>query len=286
MSAARIIDGKKIASECRARIAERVAEFERRKGYPPGLGVILVGDDAASALYVRNKEAACKQVGIKSFHEELPNRATRRQVEEAIDRFNEDRRVHGILLQLPLPEQVPEGEMLRRIRPEKDVDGFHPVSAGQLAVGQPTFVPCTPKGCMHLIRSTGAKIAGARAVVVGRSNIVGKPVAQLLLAESATVTICHSKTVDLPGEVARAEILVAAIGKPEFIRGEWVRPGAVVIDVGINRRPADNKMCGDVEFEAAAARAGWITPVPGGVGPMTVAMLLENTLAGALEYDP
>ena len=281
---AEIIDGKKIAMECRKALKDRVAEFTAKKGYAPGLGVILVGGDPASAVYVRNKEKACAKVGMESFHHDLPETATQAEVEALIDQLNDDPKVHGILLQLPLPDQIDSDPLLRRIRPEKDADGFHPMSAGQLAVGQPTFVACTPKGCMKLIESTGQSISGKRAVVVGRSNIVGKPVSQLLLAANATVTVCHSRTQDLPEEVSRADILVAAIGRADFVKGEWVKPGSIVIDVGINRRD-DGTLCGDVEFEAAAERAGWITPVPGGVGPMTVAMLIENTVEGAFRYD-
>ncbi len=281
---AEIISGKAIAKECRAALKEKVAVYRERKGYAPGLGVILVGVDPASAVYVRNKEKACAKVGIESFHNELPVTASQREVEELIDRLNEDSRVHGILLQLPLPDGMDEGALLGRIRPEKDADGFHPMSAGQLAVGQPSFVPCTPKGCMQLIRSTGVDLTGKRSVVVGRSNIVGKPIAQLLLAAHTTVTMCHSRTADLPGEVANGDIVIAAIGRPEFIKGAWIKEGAIVIDVGINRRD-DGSLCGDVEFDAAVERAGYITPVPGGVGPMTVAMLLENTYEGALRYD-
>lgn len=282
---AEIIDGKKAAKECRAKLKERVTEYTERKGYPPGLGVILVGDDPASAVYVRNKEIACKKAGITSFHNAMPETSTQDEVAAVIDQLNEDPKCHGILLQLPLPDGIDEDAMLRRIRPEKDADGFHPISAGNLAVGKPSFVPCTPKGIMHLIASTGFELKGANAVVVGRSNIVGKPVAQLLLAQHATVTICHSRTQDLPAEVGRADVVVAAVGLPEFIKGEWVKPGAIVIDVGINRRE-DGTLCGDVEYATAERRAGHITPVPGGVGPMTVAMLLENTVEGALRYDP
>lgn len=278
------IDGKAIATDCRASVQVRAAAYRRARGHAPGLGVILVGSDPASAVYVKNKEMACRKAGIASFHHDLKAEATREQLERKIDELNADPRVHGILLQLPLPKHLPESEMLERIHPEKDVDGFHPISAGMLAVGRPGFVPCTPRGIMKLIESTGQPTDGKRAVVIGRSNIVGKPVAQLLLAANCTVTICHSRTVDLPGEVRRADIVVAAIGRPDFVRGDWIQQGAIVIDVGINRR-ANGDLCGDVDYAAARERAGWITPVPGGVGPMTVAMLLENTLEGALRYD-
>ena len=278
------IDGKKIALECRKALRCRVQEFAEQKGYPPGLGVILVGEDPASAVYVRNKENACEKAGIASFHQGFDADATQRDIADQIQRFNEERRVHGILLQLPVPDQIDSDAMLRMIHPEKDADGFHPTSAGNLAVGKPTFVPCTPKGAMKLLESTDCPIEGAHAVVVGRSNIVGKPMAQLLLAANATVTMCHSRTRDLPGEVGRADIVVAAIGRAEFIKGAWIKEGAVVIDVGINRRD-DGSLCGDVEYGPASERASWITPVPGGVGPMTVAMLLENTVEGAFRYD-
>jgi len=278
---AQIIDGKEIARQCLESIAERVQKFARQNSQVPGLGVILVGDDPASAVYVKNKERACKKVGIASFHRDLPADATADRVAGVIDLLNHDPRVHGILLQLPLPKGIDESAMLARIHPDKDADGFHPINAGYLAVGQPRYVPCTPKGVMKLIDSTGVAIEGAHAVVVGRSNIVGKPQAQLLLARNATVTICHSRTRDLASVVASAEILVAAVGRSEMVRGAWIKPGAVVIDVGINRRE-DGTLCGDVEFEAAKERAGFITPVPGGVGPMTIAMLLENTLEGAI----
>jgi methylenetetrahydrofolate dehydrogenase (NADP+)/methenyltetrahydrofolate cyclohydrolase len=281
---AQLIDGKARAKELRKILKERVSAFTEQVGHAPGLGVLLVGADPASAVYVRNKERACKNTGIRSFHHELPEDATQEQVEGLIDQLNEDPEVHGILLQLPLPSHLDAQPLLLRILPEKDADGFHPVNAGRLAVGQPTFVPCTPLGCIDLLRWSGVTLQGADAVVVGRSNIVGKPVAQLLLAEGATVTICHSKTRDLAEHVGRAEILVAAVGRPEMIRGEWIRPGAAVIDVGINRLE-DGSIVGDVEFEAAASRAACITPVPGGVGPMTVAKLLENTLEGAIRLE-
>ncbi|MAW78296.1 MAG: bifunctional methylenetetrahydrofolate dehydrogenase/methenyltetrahydrofolate cyclohydrolase FolD [Planctomycetota bacterium] len=281
---AQIIDGKARAKELRKSLKERVASFAEQNGRAPGLGVILVGADPASAVYVRNKERACEKTGIRSFHHELPQDATQQQVEDLIDQLNGDPDVHGILLQLPLPAQLDAQPLIFRIRPDKDADGFHPVNAGRLSVGQPTFVPCTPLGCIDLLRWSGVTLQGADAVVVGRSNIVGKPVAQLLLAEGATVTICHSKTRDLAEKVGTADVLIAAVGRPEMIRGDWIRPGAAVIDVGINRLE-DGSIVGDVEFETASARAGYITPVPGGVGPMTVAKLLENTLEGAIRFE-
>ena len=281
---AQIIDGKARAKEIRKQLKGRVPDFEGETGHPPGLGVILVGEDPASAVYVRNKERACARTGIRSFHHPLAKDATQQQLEQLIDQLNEDPQVHGILLQLPLPSHLDAEPLLLRISPDKDADGFHPVNAGRLAVGQPTFVPCTPLGCIDLLQTAGVTLQGADAVVVGRSNIVGKPVAQLLLAEGATVTICHSKTQNLAAHIGRADVVVAAVGRPEMIRGEWIKPGAAVIDVGINRIE-DGSIVGDVEFEAASERAGWITPVPGGVGPMTVAKLLENTLAGAIRFE-
>ncbi|MGE4632239.1 MAG: bifunctional methylenetetrahydrofolate dehydrogenase/methenyltetrahydrofolate cyclohydrolase FolD [Planctomycetota bacterium] len=281
---AQIIDGKARAKELRKDLKKRVHAFAQQTGYAPGLGVILVGEDPASAVYVRNKERACEKTGIRSFHHQLPEDASQHQVEECIDKLNADPEVHAILLQLPLPAQLDAQPLLERILPEKDADGFHPINAGRLSVGQPASVPCTPLGCVDLLRWSGVELEGANAVVVGRSNIVGKPIAQLLLAEGATVTICHSKTRDLAEQVGRAEVLIAAVGRPEMIRGDWIRPGAAVIDVGINRLE-DGSIVGDVEFEAASARAGYITPVPGGVGPMTVAKLLENTLEGAIRLD-
>ena len=281
---AQIIDGKARAKELRKNLKKRVHAFVEQTGYAPGLGVILVGEDPASAVYVRNKERACEKTGIRSFHHQLAEDVSQQQVEECIDKLNADPEVHAILLQLPLPAQLDAQPLLERILPEKDADGFHPVNAGRLSVGQPASVPCTPLGCIDLLRWSGVELEGANAVVVGRSNIVGKPIAQLLLAEGATVTICHSKTRDLAEQVGRAEVLIAAVGRPEMIRGDWIRPGAAVIDVGINRLE-DGSIVGDVEFEAASARAGYITPVPGGVGPMTVAKLLENTLEGAIRLD-
>ncbi|OUU21447.1 MAG: bifunctional methylenetetrahydrofolate dehydrogenase/methenyltetrahydrofolate cyclohydrolase [Planctomycetia bacterium TMED53] len=280
----RVIDGKARAKELRKELKGRVSDFTEQAGHPPGLGVLLVGGDPASAVYVRNKERACEKVGMRSFHHQLPDDATQEQVEAIIDQLNDDPQVHGILLQLPLPDHLDAEPLLLRILPEKDADGFHPVNVGHLAVGQPTFVPCTPLGCIDLLRHAGVEMKGADAVVVGRSNIVGKPVAQLLLAEGATVTVCHSKTRDLAAHVGRADIVVAAVGVPEMIQGEWIKEGAAVIDVGINRLD-DGRLVGDVDYESAAERAACITPVPGGVGPMTVAKLLENTLEGAIRHE-
>ena len=274
---ARIIDGKAVAAGLRARIAERVATL----GFRPGLRVVRVGEDPASGVYVRNKDKAAKEVGFDSATFALPASTTEAELLAVVAGLNADPDVDGILVQLPLPPQIRAEAVIAAVAPEKDVDGFHPLNAGRLASGQPGLVPCTPKGVMHLLAASGAVLAGARAVVVGRSNIVGRPMAQLLLAADCTVTIIHSRTRDLPAECRRAEILVAAVGRPEMVRGDWVAEGATVIDVGINRLP-DGRLVGDVAFEEVARRAEAITPVPGGVGPMTIACLLENTLDAAL----
>ncbi len=268
-----IIDGKKIAEGIRSEIRAEIAA----KGLKPGLAVVLVGDNPASKTYVGNKKKACDEVGISSFDHHLPDSTGEAEVLKLIKKLNSDKNVHGILVQLPLPKHINEGVVINAISPEKDVDGFHPVNMGRLLVGEYGMRPCTPLGVMELITSTGVEIKGRHAVVVGRSNIVGKPVAIMLLERHATVTVCHSRTLNLPGVVKTADILVAAIGRPRFIKGDWIKKGAVVIDVGINKT-ADGKLCGDVDFEAAKDVAGWITPVPGGVGPMTIAMLLRNTL--------
>jgi methylenetetrahydrofolate dehydrogenase (NADP+)/methenyltetrahydrofolate cyclohydrolase len=274
---ARILDGKRIADgvidHLRRRVAERVAAGARA----PGLAVILVGDDPASAVYVRNKRRACRTIGYVSSDHDLPADTPERDVAALIDRLNADPAIDGILLQLPLPAHIDALALIHRIRPDKDVDGFHPENIGRLALRQPGLRPCTPKGVMNLIAHTDRSVRGRHAVVVGASNHVGRPMALELLLAGCTVTICHRFTADLARHVGEAEILVVAVGKPGLVRGEWIRPGAVVIDVGINRG-ADGGLVGDVDFEAAAARASWITPVPGGVGPMTVAMLMQNTL--------
>ena len=274
-----VLDGKATSREVRERVRAETAEFTRAHGVKPGLATVLVGDDPASKIYVGSKHKACEEVGIISFAHELPASTSEADLLQLIDELNADPKVHGILVQLPLPKGLDEKRVVYRLSPEKDVDGLHPVSQGRLLAGEPGFRPCTPLGVMHLIDKTGVDIKGARAVVVGRSLLVGKPVAMLLLERHATVTLCHSRTADLPAEVARADILVAAIGKAEMVRGDWIRPGAVVIDVGINRTDAGLK--GDVEYAAAKERAAWITPVPGGVGPMTVALLMANTLFAA-----
>jgi methylenetetrahydrofolate dehydrogenase (NADP+) / methenyltetrahydrofolate cyclohydrolase len=274
---ARIIDGKAVAAALRQRIAARVATLS----YRPGLRVVRVGDDPASGVYVRNKDKAAKEVGFDSATIALPASTTEAELLAVVAALNADPVVDGILVQLPLPPQIRAEIVISAVAPEKDADGFHPLNAGRLASGQPGLVPCTPKGVMHLLAASGAALPGARAVVLGRSNIVGRPMAQLLLAADCTVTIVHSRTRDLPAECRRAEILVAAVGRPEMVRGDWIAEGATVIDVGINRL-ADGRLVGDVAFAEVAGRAEAITPVPGGVGPMTIACLLENTLDAAI----
>jgi methylenetetrahydrofolate dehydrogenase (NADP+)/methenyltetrahydrofolate cyclohydrolase len=271
-----VIDGKQVAAAVRSEVAARVKEMSR-SGRVPGLTVVRVGDDPASAVYVRGKRKACEEVGMRSVEHHLP--ATTRQDEllALIARLNADPETHGILVQLPLPKQIEESAVLDAIDPRKDADGFHPVNVGALWLGKPAPRPCTPAGVMRLLEEAKVDPKGKRALVIGRSHIVGKPMAAMLLERHATVTVAHSRTQDLAAEVARADILVAAIGKAEIVKGEWVKPGAVVIDVGMNRK-ADGKLCGDVEYAEAAKRAAAITPVPGGVGPMTIAMLLVNTL--------
>ena len=281
---ARIIDGKAAAAAIRQTVAGLAAEFERRAGRPPGLATVLVGEDPASAVYVRSKNRATAETGMAGFAHNLPDTTGEAELLDLIGQLNADERVDGILVQLPLPGQIDAARVIETIEPGKDVDGFHPVNAGRLATGLPSLVPCTPYGCLHLLRQEFGAIAGLDAVVVGRSNIVGKPMAQLLIAESATVTVAHSRTRDLPEVVRRADIVVAAVGRAEIIRGDWIKPGACVIDVGINRVPSDDgkgRLVGDVAFAEAVEIAGAITPVPGGVGPMTIAMLMRNTLVAA-----
>ena len=271
-----IIDGKAVAARVRAEVAARVAELKTR-GVAPGLTVVRVGEDPASAVYVRNKIKACAEVGMVSVEHHLPDTTTQAELVALIGRLNADPAVHGILVQLPLPKQIAEQAVLEAISPAKDADGFHPFNVGCLWTGKAAPRACTPFGVMRLLDEAGVELKGKHALVVGRSNIVGKPQAAMLLERHATVTIAHSRTPDLAAEVARADVVVAAVGKAGMIKGAWVKPGAVVIDVGMNRT-AEGKLCGDVEFEAAAARAAAITPVPGGVGPMTIAMLLANTV--------
>lgn len=277
---ATIIDGKTLALTLRETIAQGVQDLNRVSGIHPGLAAVLVGDDPASAVYVKNKKLACEKAGLYPQEHRLPASTTQEDLLKLIAELNADSRIHGILVQLPLPPHIDTKVILQAVSPEKDADGFHPVNVGRLVEGDPVFVPCTPKGVIHMIDSTGEALAGKRAVVIGRSNIVGKPVAMLLLHRHATVTICHSRTKDLPGVVREADIVIAAIGKPHFVTADMVKEGAMVIDVGINRL-ADGKLVGDVDFDRVKERAGWITPVPGGVGPMTIAMLLQNTLESA-----
>ena len=281
---ARIIDGKaralRLTEETAGRVAARVAAGKS----PPGLAVVLVGDNAASQIYVRNKRRTTVAVGMRSFAHDLPADTSQADLLALIDAMNIDAAVSGILVQLPLPKHVDEELVTERIDPRKDVDGFHPYNIGRLLLKRPLLRPCTPYGCMTLLKDTGEDLVGKHAVVIGQSNIVGRPMALELLMERCTVTVCHSKTRDLPGLVRQADIVVAGVGKARFVEGDWVKSGAIVIDVGINRG-ADGKLCGDVDFAAAAERASWITPVPGGVGPMTIATLLANTLRAAELQD-
>jgi methylenetetrahydrofolate dehydrogenase (NADP+)/methenyltetrahydrofolate cyclohydrolase len=274
-----LIDGKVVAKAVKEEVRSRVEALKAR-GIRPGLATVLVGDDPASHVYVRNKQRTCEELGMHSVGHELPATTSQADLLALIDRLNRDPAIHGILVQLPLPKPLRSEPILYAVSPDKDVDGLHPVNVGKLMMGEPRFVPCTPAGVMAMLDYYKLPIEGKTAVVVGRSNLVGKPAAMLLLHRHATVTICHSKTPDLAAVCRRADILVAAMGKARFIRGEMVKDGAVVIDVGINRQP-DGKLVGDVDFEAVAAKASWITPVPGGVGPMTIAMLMQNTMLAA-----
>lgn len=276
--AAERLDGKRLSAEVLAEVAERATRLQA-EGITPGLAVILVGEDAASQIYVRNKEKACAQTGIRSVTVRMPEETSQQELEAQIRALNADASIHGILVQLPLPRHLNEAAALAAIVPDKDVDGFHIQNAGRLFCGQDGVTPCTPKGAMAMLRRAGIELSGKEAVVVGRSNIVGKPMAMLLLAANCTVTLCHSRTKDLASHTRRADILVVAAGKPGMITADMVKPGAAVIDVGINR--VDGKVVGDVDFDAVSQVAGWITPVPGGVGRMTVAMLMENTVEAA-----
>lgn len=285
---AAIIDGKAIAEKVREEVRQNVARMQEEYGYRPGLATVLVGDNAASATYVRSKRKMCEELGIRSIGHELPADASQQQVERLVAELSADPTVNGILVQLPLPRHLDEEAVLNTVHIEKDVDGFHPVNIGRLAMKgrDPLFIPCTPYGCIVLLEESGIQIKGADAVVVGRSNIVGLPVAMLLQKRDATVTICHSRTRDLPGHIRQADIVIAAIGQTEMITGDMLKPGAAVIDVGINQKPDPSakrgyRLVGDVEFESASEVAGAITPVPGGVGPMTIAMLMKNTLRAA-----
>ncbi|MFO0569319.1 MAG: bifunctional methylenetetrahydrofolate dehydrogenase/methenyltetrahydrofolate cyclohydrolase FolD [Polyangiaceae bacterium] len=274
------IDGKVVAQAVRDEVARGVAEFQAKQGRAPGLHVVLAGDDPASAVYVRNKEKAAEEVGMAGRVHRLPASVSEGELLALVSQLNRDANVDGILVQLPLPKGVRADAVLEAIDPTKDVDGFHPINVGALWTGQPGLVPCTPRGCMRLLEEAGVELAGARAVVIGRSNIVGKPMAALLLAKHATVTVAHSRSRDLPELCREAEVVVAAVGRAKMIRADWVRPGAVVIDVGMNR-DENGKLCGDVDYTQVEPVARAITPVPGGVGPMTIAMLLDNTLRAA-----
>ena len=276
--AAKILDGKVLSAEIREQVSRRVEALKQR-GVTPGLAVILVGDDPASEIYVRNKGKGCEETGMLSRTVKMDASVTQEALEVEIDRLNADPAIHGILVQLPLPRHLDEQAALAKILPEKDVDGFHLINAGRLMTGSEGVIPCTPKGALYMIRSTGEELSGKEAVVIGRSNIVGKPMAMLLMRENCTVTVCHSRTKNLAEHTRRADILVAAVGKAGFVTADMVKPGAIVIDVGINR--VDGKVCGDVDFENVKEKAGWITPVPGGVGKMTIAMLLANTADAA-----
>ena len=285
---ARIIDGKAAALELRTRIAKEVLAFREATGRAPGLAVVLVGDDPASSVYVRSKGRSTLEAGMESFEHRLPAETSQDELIALVDQLNADPAVDGILVQLPLPEQIDERVIITRISPDKDVDGFHPVNAGRLAIGLHGFVPCTPLGCLKLLRSELGDLTGKEAIVVGRSNIVGKPMAQLLLRENCTVTVAHSRTRDLPAVVRRGDIVIAAVGQPEMIKGDWLKPGAAVIDVGINRLSTEDgkgRLVGDVDFNSAVEVAGAITPVPGGVGPMTIACLIRNTFISAARRD-
>jgi methylenetetrahydrofolate dehydrogenase (NADP+)/methenyltetrahydrofolate cyclohydrolase len=282
---ARILDGKRIAQELLERIAKRVSERKAQGKVEPGLAVVLVGNDAASSVYVRNKRKACQQVGFRSFDYDLPTSATQDELFALIDKLNADPAIHGILVQSPLPDHIDEDALVDRIDPNKDVDGFQAVNVGRLALRRFGLRPCTPRGVMTLLGHTDRPVRGQHAVVVGVSNHVGRPLALELLIAGCTTTCCHRFTRDLETYVRQADILVVAVGKPGLVKGEWVKPGAVVVDVGINRLD-DGRLVGDVEFAPAAERASWITPVPGGVGPMTVATLMENTLEAAEARDP
>jgi methylenetetrahydrofolate dehydrogenase (NADP+)/methenyltetrahydrofolate cyclohydrolase len=286
---ARIIDGKAIAADLRGKVTDAVHRLLRDQGIVPGIAVVMVGQNPASKIYVRNKSNAVTAAGIRPYDQSLPATASEAELLDLIARLNADDKVNGILVQLPLPPQIDPQKIISAIDPNKDVDGFNPLNAGRLASGFPGLVPCTPLACVRLAKTVHASLAGLEAVVVGRSNIVGKPVAQMLLAENATVTIAHSKTLDLPAVCARADLLIAAIGRPEFVRGGWIKPGATVIDVGINRIEGEagkTHIVGDVAYAEAAGVAGALTPVPGGVGPMTIACLVLNTLyATCAQHD-
>ena len=277
---AKLIDGKLISAQIREELAEETKAFIAESGVTPGLAVIIVGEDPASQVYVRNKRRACEQIGYYSEAYELPATTTQEELMALVRRLNGEEKIHGILVQLPLPKHLDEHEVLLAIDPKKDVDAFHPTNVGHIMIGDYDYLPCTPAGVMALLEKSGISPAGKEVVVVGRSNIVGKPQAMLMLHANATVTVCHSRTVDLPAVCRRADILVAAIGKADFFTADYIKEGAVVIDVGMNRR-ADGKLTGDVDFASVGPKASYITPVPGGVGPMTITMLMKNTLTAA-----
>lgn len=285
---AKLIDGKAAAAALREEVAKEVARFRVATGRAPGLATVLVGEDPASAVYVRSKGRATLEAGMLSFEHKLPADTGEADLLALVDRLNADPAVDGILVQLPLPDHINTNKVITRLDPDKDVDGFHPVNAGRLAIGLHGFVPCTPLGCLKLLRAEHGDLAGNNAVVIGRSNIVGKPMALLLLAESCTVTVAHSRTRDLPDVVRGADIVVAAVGRPQMVQGDWIKPGATVIDVGINRiagEGGNSHLVGDVDFASASHVAGAITPVPGGVGPMTIACLIRNTFVSAARRD-
>lgn len=278
---AQILDGKSISAQIRSKVKQQVDEILAQGQRPPGLAVVLVGENPASEVYVRNKRNACEQVGFKSELIQLPADTSEQSLLDLIDILNQREDMDGILVQLPLPDQIDEETVTERILPTKDVDGFHPYNIGRLVLRMPLLRPCTPRGVMTMLEQTGMELAGKDAVIIGQSNIVGRPMALELLMAKCTITVCHSKTRDLIDKIRNADIIVAAVGRPKFVQGDWVKPGAIVIDVGINRLE-DGKLCGDVDFDGASKNASWITPVPGGVGPMTVATLLENTLQAAV----
>ncbi len=282
---AQIIDGKAIAAQVRQDIKQRVAQRIAAGKRAPGLAVILVGDNPASQVYVGSKRKGCEECGILSIAHDLPADTREEQLLALIDELNQDPTVDGILVQLPLPAHINEEEVIERIHPDKDVDGFHPYNIGRLTIQMPVLRPCTPRGVMTMLESTGVDLAGLDAVIVGASNIVGRPMALELLLARCTVTICHSRTRDLEEKVRAADLVVVGVGRPEMVKGEWIKPGAIVVDVGINRLES-GKLVGDVEFDSAKEKASWITPVPGGVGPMTVATLLQNTVDAADRHDP
>ncbi len=280
---ANIIDGKAVSLKVKGEVRAKAEEL-KAKGIEVGLAVVIVGDNPASRVYVNSKKKACEEVGFNSYEYALPEETTQQELLDLVDVLNHDEKVNGILVQLPLPKHIDENAIINAISPDKDVDAFHPFNVGKIMIGEYAFLPCTPAGIMELIDSTGVEISGKSCVVIGRSNIVGKPMSMLLLHRSGTVTVCHSRTTNLKEVCANADILVAAVGRPNFVTADMVKEGAVVIDVGINRLP-DGKLCGDVDFAAVSEKAGYITPVPGGVGPMTIAMLMKNTLTAAMQKN-